>query len=340
MAMLIIDGVRYRLWTPKDEEREFHPMIREHYREIFGEGCLYFDIKHRLKSKAGIGSIPDAYVIKLSKPFDWYVVENELAFHPIYDHVVKQLTKFMNGLRNPKSRNDILEAIDEEVRSDKILKAYVEKMIASSEIYRFMSKLLSQPPKIVIVIDELNEEVKEACQSLKYDIHFVEFKTFVREDAENVHAHLFEPLYSIRRVSKKKKKVETGKRALPEHYESWEKMLAWVDENTKYVVELLSTTIRNFPDVNEASHGRYYCFYKGKPSTKSIFAAFLLTKNALNIRIRTDPKTFEDPRKWTGERVYKGWFFKQGQERQFKITSHDQIPYALELIKQSYELAE
>jgi predicted transport protein len=60
---------------------------------------------------------------------------------------------------------------------------------------------------------------------------------------------------------------------------------------------------------------------------------------ALKIRIRTDPTSFKDPRKWTGDRIYKGWFFKQGQEREFKITEMPQIDYAMELIKQSYELA-
>jgi hypothetical protein len=41
----------------------------------------------------------------------------------------------------------------------------------------------------------------------------------------------------------------------------------------------------------------------------------------------------------TGDKVYKGWFFKQGQEREFKVTSKEQIPYAMELIKQSYDVS-
>ena len=58
--MLVIDGIKYKLWTPEDEENEFHPMIREHSKEIFGEHSLYFDVQHRLRykleSKAGIAS--------------------------------------------------------------------------------------------------------------------------------------------------------------------------------------------------------------------------------------------------------------------------------------------
>jgi len=336
MTMLIIDGVKYKLWTPKDEEKEFHPMVKEHSKEIFGENSIYFDVKHKLKSKSGIGSIPDAYVIKLSKPYEWYVVENELSSHPIFDHIVKQLTKFMNGVKNPESRNEILEAIDEEIRENKILKAQIEDMIDSPEIYRFMSKLLSNLPRIVVVIDELNEEVKEACQSLKYETQFVEFKTFVREDAPNVHAYLFEPLYAIEKISKKE---EERKRLLPEHYQSWDKMLAWVDEKTRLLTRMIMARILGLEEVNHYAHGTYYCFYKGKPTTKSIFAALMLTKNYVKVRIRTDPNTFKDSKKWTGEKIYRGWFFKQGQERGFRITEKDQMDYAMELIKQSYNIS-
>lgn len=35
--MLLTDGIKYKLWTPRDEEKEFHPMIREDSNETFGE---------------------------------------------------------------------------------------------------------------------------------------------------------------------------------------------------------------------------------------------------------------------------------------------------------------
>jgi hypothetical protein len=85
--------------------------------------------------------------------------------------------------------------------------------------------------------------------------------------------------------------------------------------------------------------GRYYGYYKGEPSTKSLFAALLLTKNYVKIRIRTDPDTFKDPEKWTGDQVYKGYFFKQNQEKGFKLSDEKQFDYAIDLIIQSFELA-
>ena len=87
--MLIIDDIKFEPWTPKDEEKEFHPMVQKHSKGIFGENTLYFDVKHVLKAASGIGSIPDAYVIDFSKPSKFYVVENELSSHPVYDHIVK-----------------------------------------------------------------------------------------------------------------------------------------------------------------------------------------------------------------------------------------------------------
>jgi predicted transport protein len=334
--MLLIDGVKYRLWTPKDEEKEFHPIIREHSKEIFGENSLYFDVKHVLKTTSGIGSIPDAYVINLSKPSEWYVVENELASHPVYDHIVKQLTKFINGIANQNARSQILDMLYDEINKDNVLKATVQKLIDSTDIYRALSKLLSTSPRIVIIIDEKTSDVEEACQVLKYETDIVEFKTFVREGAENVRAHLFEPL----RVAEKPK--PGGKREerapTPEHYRIWEKKLAWIDEDVRDIVEELTNRIVRIGEITHKTSGPDYVFYKGAPSTKSVFAGFFISKKALKVRIRTDPTTFKDPKRWTGDRTYH-WFFKTGQEKEFKIISRDQIDYAMELIKYSYELA-
>ena len=200
--MLLIDGVKYKLWTPEDEENEFHPMIKEHSKQIFGTDSVYFDLKHKLKSKSGIASIPDAYVITLSKPYEWYIVENELASHPVYSHIFPQISKFISGIDNLKSQRDIISILDKEIMRDEVLKAIVETKIHPEETHRFLSSLISKPPRIAIIIDQETEEVKEAIRALKKlgHVEVVEFKTFVREDAENVHAHLFAPIHERKRT--------------------------------------------------------------------------------------------------------------------------------------------
>jgi hypothetical protein len=203
--MLIIDGVKYRLWTPINEEKEFHPLVKEYSKEIFGQNTIYFDIKTTLKSVSGIGSIPDAYAISLSKPNEWYVIENELSSHSIYDHVVKQLTKFINGLENQNTRSQIIDILYQAITEDIVLKAKVKKIIDTEDIYHFLTKLLSLPPRIVIVIDEKKPELEEATQVLKYHTDIVEFKTYTRENAPNIRAHLFEPLHGEQPLIRKGK---------------------------------------------------------------------------------------------------------------------------------------
>jgi len=339
--MLVIDGIKYKLWTLKDEEKEFHPMIREHSKEIFGEHSLYFDVHHKLayklKSKAGIAALPDAYVITLSKPYYWFVVENELSTHPVYSHMVPQLMKFVNGIKNSKNQKQIVNLLHREIVADPVQKAYVEKMIASPEIYRFLSNLVSDFPRIVIIVEKMTGEIREACAGLP-NVQYMEFKTFVSEDAEDVRAHMFEPLFAHKRVPESREK-ERKERKYPPHRLDWEKRLEWVDEKTRLITEKLMERIPELGKVTEQIHGRNYCYYKRKPSTKSIFVALILTKKKLNVRIRTDLTTFKDPKKRVKEKVYKGWFFKTGQEREFMITEKEQIDYAMKLIQQSYESA-
>ena len=193
--MLIVDGIKYKLWIPKDEEKDFHPMVKKYSKEIFNEDSIYFDIKHKLTSKSGIAAIPDAYVITLSKPYEWYIVENELASHQVYNHIVPQVSKFVDSIEELETQRDIRDILNNMVEQDKDIKAFIEKK-TGKDSYRFLSELVSLSPKIALIIDEITPEVDKASKSLKKlaNTKIIEFKTFVRDDASNVYAHLFEPI--------------------------------------------------------------------------------------------------------------------------------------------------
>ncbi len=194
--MLIIDGVKYNLHDPKDEI-EFEGLVKEHYSEIFGENSLYFDIKPELRSEAGIGSVPDAFVICLDEP-SVYVIEYELGRHPIHDHVVAQISKFNKAFKSSETKLKLAQAVYNEVSSDPIKKAFVEsKVKVKGDLFKFFTDLfLLKKPKVVIIIDEATEELKEAVEDLTFETKIVQFKTFERDGVGlPVHAHLFEPLY-------------------------------------------------------------------------------------------------------------------------------------------------
>ena len=123
---------------------------------------------------------------------------------------------------------------------------------------------------------------------------------------------------------------------MSEHNQSWEKKLAWVDSNVREIVQDLTNRINALSNVVQRPSGTDYCFYKGKPSSKSVFAIFMLTQKLLKVRIRADPKTLRDSQKWVKDKVY-NWFIKEGKEREFEVKGKEQFTYAMELVQQSYK---
>ncbi len=194
--MLLIDGVNYELWTPSTED-EFEQIVKEHAQAIFGKKSIYLDRKQKLKSLSGIGSIPDGYVIAFGDSPEWHIIEVELSSHPLYEHIVSQVSKFINGINNPNLQRNIVNAIDSEINRDAFLKLGLRKAVEPTEIHRFLSDLISKQPVLTIIIEKDTEELREALSTLRYpQIKVVEFQTFTREKVGlAAHAHLFEPVF-------------------------------------------------------------------------------------------------------------------------------------------------
>jgi hypothetical protein len=199
MSILLIDGVRYEEWRPRNED-EFERMVQEHAKDIFGEQSIYLDIKHKLKSKSGIGSIPDGYVIVFGDQPHWHIVEVELSSHPLYEHIVPQVSRFITGIKNPSTQKDIVDALFTEINSDEFDRLHLEKAIETAETYKFLSDLLSKSPVVTIIIEKRTEQLDEATGALAHSqIKVVQLQTFAREYVDlPVHAHLFEPLHKLR----------------------------------------------------------------------------------------------------------------------------------------------
>ncbi len=199
LDMLLIDGVRYYEWTPRDEVKEFQPIIAEHVQDIFGEHAEYFE-KHKLESELGKGSVPDGFVISFGDPPCWHVVEVELSSHDLHRHIVEQHSRFIIGIKNPRTRNRIVDRIYKEICDNGLLKSKVREAIKSDEIHRFLSDIIVQPPLLTIIIEKHKPELDDALSTLSLsdisDIKVVEFRTFTREGCGlAAHPHLFEPLY-------------------------------------------------------------------------------------------------------------------------------------------------
>ena len=193
--MLLIDGVKYELWTPPSED-EFERIVKEHAQDIFGEQSEYFG-KQKLESKLGKGSVPDGFVIMFGESPCWHIVEVELSFHDLHRHIVEQASRFIIGIKNPQTQRKIVDAIYEEIKKDDFLERKVRKASGTADIYKLLTDLISKPPVLTIIIEKRTEELNEALSALAHpQIKVVEFQTFTREGVGlGVHAHLFEPIY-------------------------------------------------------------------------------------------------------------------------------------------------
>jgi predicted small metal-binding protein len=201
--MLLIDGVRYEEWKPEGEraEEELEQIVKEHASEIFGENSIYFDIKHKLKSKAGTSTIPDGYVITFGDNPQLHIVEVELFNHS-YDHIISQITKIITCLKDSNTWNDIARTIRDEINKDEFTAIKAKKTIKSGEIYEFLYDHISNLASLVIVIDKDRMDVREGIDNITHrEIKMLEFQTYKRVGAETVHVHLFEPLYISPKVA-------------------------------------------------------------------------------------------------------------------------------------------
>lgn len=140
------------------ERQDFQPVVKQLSKEIFGSDSIYFDIELALRSRAGIGAKPEGFVIDL-KNKQWYVVEVELSKHNPYDHIVNQLTRFVNGIDNLRVKNAIVESLYDRINRDKMLRLSIEDKVGR-DIHHWLSRLISKIPKIVVIIEEKTPEAK------------------------------------------------------------------------------------------------------------------------------------------------------------------------------------
>jgi hypothetical protein len=120
----------------------------------------------------------------------------ELSSHALYDHIINQVGRFINGIKNVTTQKKIIETFYQEICA-KMSKTDIDKSIGSSEVYKFISDLVLRLPVLTIIIEQKTPELEEAIDLLNYHpIKVLEFQTLIREGVGfPVQAHLFEPSY-------------------------------------------------------------------------------------------------------------------------------------------------
>lgn len=92
VPVIILGDETFRPYSYKLEE-ELERLAVEHSEDLFGKDIYFFDVKKRIVSKSGIGSMPDGYLVDLASD-KFFIIEVELRSHDIVHHVMNQLSRF------------------------------------------------------------------------------------------------------------------------------------------------------------------------------------------------------------------------------------------------------
>ena len=227
--VILIDGVRYLPYIPQDE-KELEDAVVEHSENIFGENTIYLDIKKKLKSEIGKGTIPDGYLLDIPNKKLW-LVEIELSTHQEFDHIAKQIMNFNSALGNYRTRQRLATIIREYIESDPILFNKAQNLgLDKNHAYEFLlNKIIdpsyqSQNTQVYVVIDKKTDKIVSALNVVNPTPLLLELQTFVRESVGNlsVHLHLMDTIQIQKKITNQKKaqKISYEKssrpRALPQ----------------------------------------------------------------------------------------------------------------------------
>jgi hypothetical protein len=196
--VLVKDGVRYFLHEYISEE-ELAQMVIEHYKDIFGVDSLFFD-PQTMKTRTRIEARNDGVVLALNQN-RWYILEVELAKHPLHKHIIPQITEFSIAYEETATRKKIVNTLYTAIRQDAFKAASVQTQI--EDLHKSLTDQIDAQPTIAIVIDQKTSELDSICKKLPFPTQIIEFKTYAREKIGiGVHIHEFLP------VLEEKEKIE------------------------------------------------------------------------------------------------------------------------------------
>jgi len=243
MKIIIKDNIKYLPYRYESED-ELETFVRKYIEVIFGEDSIFFE-KSKIETKAGIGSIPDGFVLSLTED-KWYIIEVELADHPLYNHIVPQLTKFYGAIKNYTARRKLVDAFYNEITTNIQLECKFRSSGIKKELYKVLTDIINKSPEIVIIIDVKTKELEEICETLPFSGKVLVFETYYRENS-NVPIHPFDTL----RDYTQKQGISTHVKISTNSIES-RKTYSYGDETLNQILEVAEVVFTQGKTYNEA----------------------------------------------------------------------------------------
>jgi predicted transport protein len=313
------DGV-YQLYKYQNEN-ELERMVVEHAIEIFGKDTVYFDLKRKISSKGGFGTIPDGYVIDLKKN-KLYLIEVELISHSLKKHVLPQITNFIMALENQST-------------IDKLVSEFQQGLPSSVEMDEKQLKSIVNNWGIIIVIDDVGDPMKETNPLLEIvnflskhgEVKAIPFQTYSKNGRLNN-----DLVHSFKSFTREELEQEAKKWTFKWETVDVEKHLEKTSDNIKEIFSKLSEQICCIsPEVKEV-HRKKWTTYQ--LSALKNFCTVKVQNDHLEISLKMDESIFED-KKGMAKSIKRtpAWTF----DKVLHLSSEKDIDYAITLIKQAHK---
>ncbi|MFV1977106.1 MAG: DUF5655 domain-containing protein [Candidatus Scalindua sp.] len=313
------DGT-YHLYKYKNEN-DLERMVVEHSCEIFGKDTVYFDLKRKIISKSGRGTIPDGYVIDL-KQNKLYLIEVELISHSLMGHIQPQIAKFIMALDN---ENTVSKLVDE----------FYNELPASIKIEKERLKSIVQNWGIIIVIDEVGDPMKEINPLLEIvnflskhgEVKAIPFQTYCKNsEVTDDHVHAFKS-FTREELEQEAKKWTFKWETVPveKHLENTS------DDLRKVFLKLGEKICCIAPEVKEV-HRKKWTTYQ--LSALKNFCTVKVLNDSLEISLKMDESIYSDE-KGIAKSIKRtpAWTF----DKVLNIGSDKEIDYAVTLVEQAYK---
>ncbi|MCL6566470.1 MAG: hypothetical protein K6U09_08615 [Acidobacteriia bacterium] len=178
-----------------ENEADLEAAIVEVQAALFGPHRIYLDTKKKIGAKGGLRNIPDGYLIDLSgRQPRLYVIENELAAHDPFRHIVSQIFQFSHSFeKEPRVVKTVLFSA---LQSRPDAKQRCEKY-SSSHGFRNLDHMLEHmvfesPFAAIVVIDKLPEMLESIlAKQLPFVVEVLELARYENETGDRLYQ--FEP---------------------------------------------------------------------------------------------------------------------------------------------------
>ena len=167
-------------------------MVFENYEYLFGYSSFLIS-KALIKTNDGTGTIPDGFVIDLSKK-RWYLVEAETSKHSVWGHIAPQISKQIIAAQQELTRKLLIElSVNQYTEKKEVKEKFIEEGITEINLRKYLSEILETEPIIGIPIDKISKDLEEWAKTLrsvvklwiiKKFIHFQNQKTVMYEFPE------------------------------------------------------------------------------------------------------------------------------------------------------------